>query len=203
MPLVSCKSCNCARTPSLWNVLPEGYGKRVVILYSAWFKKVKAGKGGDLDGTVMKAKSLLGAYAEMPSLFLKRCQWLVEQSLWDATFINAREVATALVAHNVPGWKLLHIVTEEELVKWFRDDQCLALLRPVVDKLKVTNALEYREVRSKRRRLAVVGEARVIPGAVVLGLATGEHLLTLQTCLRGAAGDLCDSDRLRSRRGMR
>ena len=77
----------------------------------------------------------------------------MDQSLWDASLIHARKVAIVLVAHGVPDWKLLHAVTDARLVKWFRDDQCLALLRPVVDKLKVTNELEYREMRNKRRRM--------------------------------------------------
>ncbi len=146
----------------------------------------------------MRVKSLLGAYAKLPSLFLKRCRdleaWLMENSLWDATFISARKVATVLVAHDVSDWKLLHTVTDKKLVKWFRDDQCLALLRPLVDQLKVTNELEYREMRAKRRRMAVAGQNKVIPGSVVLGQATDDHLLTLQTCLKEAADDLGVSD---------
>ena len=186
------------RKETLWNVLGEAYRSRVATLYSAWLKKLRKVQDEGLDGTVTKAKSLLGAYAKLPSLFLKRCRdleaWLMENSLWDATFISARRVATVLVAHDVSDWKLLHTVTDKKLVKWFRDDQCLALLRPLVDKLKVTNELEYREMRAKRRRMAVAGQNKVIPGSVVLGQATDDHLLTLQTCLKEAADDLGVSD---------
>ena len=54
-------------------------------VYPAWLRKLRAEQDEGLGGTVMKAKSLLGAYAKIRSLFLKRCRdleaWLVEHSL--------------------------------------------------------------------------------------------------------------------------
>ena len=105
----------------------------------------------------MKAKSLLGAYAKVPSLFLKRCQdleaWPAENAHWDAPFLIAQKVAMVLVARDVSDWRILHTVTDVKLVKWLKDDKCVALLRPTVDKLKLTNELEYREMCAKREAL--------------------------------------------------
>ena len=62
------------RRDTLWNVLSDGYRTRVAQLYSEWLRKLKEEKDADLDGTEIKAKSLQGAYANCPTLFLKRCQ---------------------------------------------------------------------------------------------------------------------------------
>ncbi len=159
------------RMEILWNVLSDGYKSRVATTYSGWLQKLKAEKEADPDVTEIQAKPLLGAYANCPNLFLKRCQelehWLMEQSLWDASVIHARKV---------PTWRLLHTVTEAKLTKWFRDGQCLALLRPLVDKLQAANEVEHREQRNKRRRLAAAGPAKMIAGAEVPRQASDEHL---------------------------
>ena len=54
------------RKETLWNVLEDTYWSRVATLYSAWLKKLRKVQDEGLDGTVTKAKSLLGAYATMP-----------------------------------------------------------------------------------------------------------------------------------------
>ena len=58
------------RKDTIWNVLSDTYRNRVATLYSAWLKKLSEEQDEGLGGTVMKAKSLLGAYAKVPSLFM-------------------------------------------------------------------------------------------------------------------------------------
>ncbi len=60
------------RKDTIWNVLSDKYRERVAIMYLAWIKKLNDQKKEELGGPVMKAKSLLGAYAKIPSLFMKR-----------------------------------------------------------------------------------------------------------------------------------
>jgi len=138
----------------------------------------------------MKAKSLLGAYAKIPSLFMKRCQdlerWLHENADWDAPFLVAQKVAMVLVAHDIADWKILHTVTDEKMTKWFKDDKYVALLRPLVEKLRTSNELEFRAMSAKRRRMAGDGQNKMIPGLVALGQTTEEHLEHLGKCLEEA-----------------
>ena len=142
-------------------------------IYSGWLRTLKAEQNEGLADAEVKTKSLLGAYANCPNLFLKRCRefehWIMDQSNWHAPLLHARKVATVLVIHDIPDWKLLHTVTDARLVEWFRDDQCMALLRPLIDKLGLENEVEFRMMRYKRRRTAVTGAAKMMPGAVVLG----------------------------------
>ncbi len=97
------------RKDTIWNVLSDTYRNRVATLYSAWLKKLNEEQKEGLGGTVMKAKSLLGVYAKIPSLFMKRCQdletWLAENANWDAPFLVAQKVAMVLVAHDIADWK--------------------------------------------------------------------------------------------------
>ncbi len=90
------------RKETIWNVLSDKYRNRVATLYLAWGKKLNDEKKEELGGPVMKVKSLLGAYAKIPSLFMKRCQelekWLHENAGWEAPFLVAQKVAMVLVA---------------------------------------------------------------------------------------------------------
>ncbi len=178
------------RKDTIWNVLSDTYRNRVATPYSAWLKKLNEEQNEGLGGTVMKAKSLLGAYAKVPSLFMKRCQdleaWLVDNSNWDAPFLVAQKVAMVLVAHDIADWKILHTVTDEKMTKWFKDDKYVALLRPLVEKLRTSNELEFRAMSAKRRRMAGDGQNKMIPGLVALGQTTEEHLEHLGRCLEEA-----------------
>ncbi len=177
------------RKETLWDVLSDGYRSRVASTYSGWLKKLKAGKDADVEDGDIKAKSLLGAYANCPGLFQKRCQdlghWLMDQSLWEASVLLTRKVATVLVAHDVPTWEQLHSATGDEMAKWLRDEQCVVWLKPLV-----ANEVAFREEMAKRGQLALDGPAKVVAGVDVLKHASGDHLLKLHDCLKEVADDL-------------